>query len=252
MIDYRERKSVSPNRPRSRGGGGKSMLFIVFIVALCAYGAGVATGFLGSWYLRSKSEAAARRAALAATPQTAPGQQSPPAAGKVPDPPLTFYETLPKGKVLLGTGLNPAKQEGEPGQPNSAPPAVPNLQPPPQPATAVAPGGDAAQAKPVPQGAKPATAGQPALAKAPASQTAPAQSDAKGRYVVQVASYQNRDEADSMRKKLAAAGLPAYISESVVTGKGTWYRVRIGKQLEQKTAAEFAAKAGRGAIVILE
>src|SRR4051812_13043239 len=112
MIDYRERKTVSPNRPRTRGGG-KSMISIVFIVALVAYGAGVATGFLGSWYMRSRSDAAARKAALLQQ-QTAPAGQPQPGTGNVPDPPLTFYETLPKGKVLLGTGLNPAKEEGQP------------------------------------------------------------------------------------------------------------------------------------------
>jgi cell division septation protein DedD len=74
----------------------------------------------------------------------------------------------------------------------------------------------------------------------------------KGKYVVQVASYQSKVEAEAVKGRLQDAGLPAYIVESVLKDKGTMYRVRVGKHLEPAAAAELAAKAGKNAIVILE
>ena len=73
-----------------------------------------------------------------------------------------------------------------------------------------------------------------------------------GKFVVQVASYQSKAEADAVRSRLVEAGLQAYVVESVVKEKGTWYRVRVGRHLDAAAAAELAVKAGKGAIVILE
>ena len=74
----------------------------------------------------------------------------------------------------------------------------------------------------------------------------------RGKYVVQVASYQSKAEAEAVKGRLMDAGLPAYIVESVLKDKGTMYRVRVGKHLEPAAAAELAAKAGKNAIVVME
>ncbi len=55
-----------------------------------------------------------------------------------------------------------------------------------------------------------------------------------------------------VRAKVAARGLDAYIVESNVPDKGVWYRIRVGRHLEQAEANEAVKKAGKGAIVITE
>ena len=70
--------------------------------------------------------------------------------------------------------------------------------------------------------------------------------------MVQVASYQSKTEAEVVKERLQSSGLPAYIVESVLKDKGTMYRIRVGKHLEQAAANELADKAGKNAIVILE
>ena len=93
----------------------------------------------------------------------------------------------------------------------------------------------------------------PAPAPAPPSGTDQARkAQPKGKYVVQVASYQSKGEAEAVRERLTDAGFPAYIVEGVIKEKGTMYRVRIGRHLELSTAEELAAKAGKNAIAVLE
>jgi cell division septation protein DedD len=154
---------------------------------------------------------------------------------------LTFYETLPKGsKAVIGSGLNLQK----PAERFSAKAASP--------APAVHP-----SAKPTP--AEPGSAAKDAgKAAAKGKESAPAQGSAaseaggKGKFAVQVASYQTKKEAEAQRERLTATGAAAYVVESKIPDKGTWYRVRIGKHLEQQAAHDLAAKAGKGAIVIPE
>jgi cell division protein FtsN len=69
---------------------------------------------------------------------------------------------------------------------------------------------------------------------------------------VQIASLRDRKEAESIKAMLATKGLAAYIVESNLKDKGTWYRVRLGKHLKSAEAASLAAKAGKGAIVTPE
>ncbi len=67
-----------------------------------------------------------------------------------------------------------------------------------------------------------------------------------------MASYKDRKEAEAVRAKVAARGLDAYIVESNIPDKGVWYRIRVGRHLEQAEANETVKKAGKGAIVIAE
>jgi len=53
-----------------------------------------------------------------------------------------------------------------------------------------------------------------------------------------------------MRGKLAAKGYNVSIVESHLGDKGTWFRVRVGKRLDQDAAKELAGKIGKGAIAI--
>lgn len=47
-------------------------------------------------------------------------------------------------------------------------------------------------------------------------------------YVLQAASFNNHDEADQLKAKLALQGLPATIQKVAIEGKGEFHRVRLG------------------------
>jgi cell division septation protein DedD len=244
VLDYSERKPVSKNRPRKQPVG---MFVLVLLGAVSiSYVLGLTTG----WFLfksRGKtgpgqvSAVAAGQAGAGATAVPPPYANPDATASRGGEPPLTFYETLPKGgKAVIGSGLNPKSPDA-----------------PPVPLAAV-------PAKPSPQAARPQTVAPSAAIKqesakekstVPAEQpkkvVAPSQ-DGGGKFCVQVASSQDRKDADALRDKLAAKGFPAYVVESRIKDKGTWYRVRIGKHLSQQAAGEMAGKAGKGALVIPE
>jgi cell division protein FtsN len=46
---------------------------------------------------------------------------------------------------------------------------------------------------------------------------------------LQLSSFDDRAGADSFRAKLTRAGYAAYVVETEVPDKGTWYRVRLGR-----------------------
>lgn len=47
-------------------------------------------------------------------------------------------------------------------------------------------------------------------------------------YFVQAGSFQNADDAEKLKAKLALAGMEASVQKADVPGKGVWYRVRLG------------------------
>lgn len=51
----------------------------------------------------------------------------------------------------------------------------------------------------------------------------------RGDYTVQVSAFQNRTEAQAYAAGLERRGYKPFIVRSVVEGKGTWYRVRLGR-----------------------
>lgn len=163
-------------------------------------------------------------ASTVSTSQTAPAVTQPPA-----DPPLSFYNTLPRGQKsnVMGSGINnkedkPAKQPLQAAMPTNIvkPVAVQNDE---NPQKSAAP----------PQAAK-----------------AAARPDASSGLTVQVASYSLKSEAEAQRAKLASKGYNVNISESHQGDKGIWYRVRVGKKLDPEAAKELAGKLGKGAVAI--
>ena len=268
MVDFSERRPVNTNRPKKQG-----MARYFVLTALGGILAGYGLGLTSGWFmfkpsrqelnaLRAKAENAARPAPVAATPP-----QQAPVTGPS-DPNLSFYKTLPEGKPIIGTGLNPAKPENPAPRPAATlpPPAatlsapVSAASPQQQPATKTPPAPTLASPEhrdSAPQEKPAAKSPSPAASLAPVPPTDSGADQVrkvqlKGKYVVQVASYQSKTEAEAVRGRLQDAGLPAYIVESVLKDKGTMYRVRVGKHLEPAAAAELAAKAGKNAIVILE
>jgi len=258
-IDYSEPKKsyvASPggNRPRKEPAGRLTAIIVVSVMA--AFAAGFGTGWFLSQRAAKKSfQAAMEQTSLESSPQQGnaqPKQAPPPKPAEpvptqppqaqqqtgatpngqtMPEPPLSFYKTLPSGQKnnVMGSGINATDDKGK--QPLQA--TIPSnvLRQSQQ-------GADAAK----PDGEKPA-AGKPAGNK-------PARQDSAAGFTVQVASYVLKSEADAVRGKLAGKGYNVYIVESNQGDKGLWYRVRVGRRLEQEAAKELCGKLGKGSIVI--
>lgn len=50
----------------------------------------------------------------------------------------------------------------------------------------------------------------------------------KDSYFLQVGAFENEDDADNMKAKLALQGFEAVVQTAVIPEKGTWHRVRVG------------------------
>lgn len=136
-------------------------------------------------------------------------------------PPLGFYEAL----------KSPQKQE-KPFQSLPAKPVQPKPAPVPEkPAENIKP-----VAKPKPKPAtqtKPVRQPQPKMAAKPVAKT----TAQKGRFAIQIAAVQDAQNAEKLVTKLRKKGYRAYQIRAEVTGKGVWYRVRVGAY-ENRTEAD--------------
>ncbi len=190
-------------------------------------------GFLTAWYLYRPSALTAAPAKARTTIPVTPGQQNAvqpqqpptPPASTGQDVPLSFYETLQKGnKSIIGSGLNPQKGQESP--------------------TAVK---GSSVSPPAPQPVKK----QPEQAS-PQARPNPLPAAGDGKFTVQVASTKERKEADELVARLVGKGYAATANESKVEGKGTWFRVRVGRHLSRPDAEELAARLKSGAVVVQE
>jgi len=247
-IDYREHKAVSKNRPRKQPAG--FFFFSLFVAVIIAYTLGLVTGWLvfrPAQRNSADSRPAPADANMKGVEAPAKGQTLPAegTGGAAPEPLLTFYERLPKGnRDLMGSGLNTSKPpEQLPARVAPKPPAPAARE-----AAPVEAATQSREAAKVPTRTPDISAGK----ETPAREASVKEDDGKGKYVVQVASYHVKKEAEAVRDRLKADGIPAYLVESNIPEKGIFYRVRVGRHLEQKAALEMAEKAGKGAIVIPE
>ncbi len=178
-----------------------------------------------------QSQPPAQPAPAAQQPQTAAAtstSQAAPNGQTTPEPPLSFYRTLPSGHQsnVLGSGINSSDGKGK--HPLQA--AIPsNL-----------------TRKPQPEDSQNTDTDKPAASEKSAAKPQKVSSS----FVVQVASYSLKSEAEASKSKLSAKGYNVTINESNLGDKGIWYRVRVGKKLDQEAAKELAAKLGKGAIAI--
>lgn len=243
-IDYSEPKKAyvtAQGNKRSRKEPVGLITAVVIITGLVTFSAGFGTGWFFSQRSAKKAfQAATQQKSLEdslqektvakqqpASPATAtvpqPPQQVAPngQAQSTPEPPLSFYKTLPGGQKgnVLGSGINSRDDRGK------------------QPLQAVIPSN---LSRPSQTGDAP---------KSPSPDKVQAAEKSTG-FTVQVASYSLKSEAEAVRNKLAGKGYNVTLSESNQGDKGTWYRVRVGKRLEQDAAKELAGRLGKGAIVI--
>jgi DedD protein len=154
-----------------------------------------------------------------------------------PEPELAFASTLrgeregdPLGEVdrsLERSSERPSERPAERPSERPAPPAAPVHAEPPAPAKqALKPELVAAiPAKPATLPAPKPEAAKPEAPKPEAAKTEPVE----GRFTLHLSSFQERPLADALVARLKKAGYQPYVVEQVEEGKGTWYRVRVGR-----------------------
>lgn len=87
-----------------------------------------------------------------------------------------------------------------------------------------------------------ATKAEDAAPKAPSTkpdEPAKAPAPAKAAFTVQVASLPNRAEADGLAGRLRKQGLSPWVAEAEIPGKGTFYRVRLGRFPNREDAVRY-------------
>ena len=65
----------------------------------------------------------------------------------------------------------------------------------------------------------------------------------KGEFTLQVSSFRTRDEAQAFAAAMVRQGLHPYVVPASLPGRGTWYRVRVGRY-----GSEQEAKAAKGTL----
>lgn len=75
-----------------------------------------------------------------------------------------------------------------------------------------------------------------AAAKAEETGLAPEADSVPGAYTVQIAALKDSKTADAMVAELKKNGYAAYRSQGDIAGKGTWFRVRIGRYASREDA----------------
>jgi DedD protein len=91
-------------------------------------------------------------------------------------------------------------------------------------------------------------------ARPDAKPDAKAGGEARGRFTLQLSSFQDRSEAEAFLTAIKSAGYQPYLTEADVGGKGTFYRVRLGSYRSLEAAndakAEFE-KAARKTVQVM-
>lgn len=78
-----------------------------------------------------------------------------------------------------------------------------------------------------------------ALREAIARIQKPAEVSADGAFTLQLSAYQERAEADRFAARLRDKGYAPFVAEVVLPGKGTWYRVRMGRFPTREAAGRY-------------
>ena len=191
-----------------------AMAFVVIAVGIFLMGVQVGRGVRGERGLPDGVEMAAAAAAESEPPLPAAsvGQGS-------SETPVTAGEKLSYAERLTG---NEGVADSLKKSPEPAPPAEPPA-PKPEPVSAA----------PAPVAAP----NTPAAAASAAGWTEPAGTG----YAIQVAALRERSEADTIVKRLAGKGYPAYVL-APVQGAPSVYRVRVGKFKDRREADTVAAR----------
>lgn len=149
-------------------------------------------------------------------------------------PALTFQDELTRKSPDAPAAAEPPRPQPQPKAelavaraPEAAAPAP--LEPAaavvPQRAQVIEPGAEVAPQGAVREAPRAEAVATRVAEKAPGAPTAVA----SGNFTLQLSATQTRAEADRFVGKLRAQGYAPYVVEAEVPGKGTWYRVRMGR-----------------------
>ncbi len=203
---------------------GKQLVFmgmavVVIAVAIFLMGVQVGRGVRGERGLADGTDAIAATTTEADPPLPPPSMDQSSTAT-----PVTAGEKLSYAERLTGNADGEAlKKDPEPAPPAEAP--TPKSETP-------------AAASPAP----PAPAPVPATAApVPAAASALTNDPAGNGYAIQVAALRERSEADTIVRRLAGKGYPAYVL-APAKGAPSVYRVRVGKFKERREADTVAAR----------
>jgi cell division septation protein DedD len=185
---------------------GKQLVFyfmaaVVLIVVVFLAGVQVGRGVMAQRGLPDAEDANAFREAEPPPPPAAASQGS--------DAPITAGEKLSYAERLASP--EPAAEQLK--KPEDTPPPTPRAE------------------TPAPRAETPAPAAAPAASAEPAGTG----------YSIQVAALRERGEADTIVKRLASKGYPAYVV-APAKGSASIFRVRVGKYKDRREADTVAAK----------
>lgn len=80
-----------------------------------------------------------------------------------------------------------------------------------------------------------------AATKKPAPVVNETKSSSKAVFTIQVSAFQDKNQADQLVSRLKRKGYDAFITRAAIPGKGTWYRVRVGRYASRDEAQAVAA-----------
>jgi len=228
-------RSLSRSERRMERKQAIILLFLVLAVSLVSFSLGVMVGRGGAAKQLARTEpqplpqrpvAAPPEPALPANPEpSSPSAttqaETPPANETVAEKPaeqLTFYDTLPRGDLPLGSGINLPPAKSTPAQTSSAAETVKSPAP-----------------EPVRQSVAHGQTVNPAVVATPAA-------SATGRYVVQLASFKDAAAAGKLKKQLGGKGYVLFVEPADLGSKGVWHRVYAGPYLDKPTADKVATQ----------
>jgi cell division septation protein DedD len=132
----------------------------------------------------------------------------------------------------------PAPTAAKPSEETHAPVAVPAKEERAEVSTEVKPA-EPAQAQ---SAAQESHIAAPAEEKKQPASVAPSSNNAGGKFTIQVGSFSVESQANERISSLRAAGFDARSTAVELPGRGTWYRVHVGRFMEREEAAKVSAQ----------
>ncbi len=83
-------------------------------------------------------------------------------------------------------------------------------------------------------------AAKPEKSSAPAASPPAIHQDKGGKFTIQLSSSQEKGKSSRRVEELKKKGYPAYLEGVDITGKGTWYRVKVGHFMTREDATRYA------------
>lgn len=195
---------------------------------------GLVAGFLASQHQHGSAPWQDGSRAVAVIPATAPGGRADGARDSKKSGPTTptfeFYTLLPETEVIApgnemptSTATPPPPRPADDDKPADARPGISDSDPI---AQIIAANATAPSTRPAPGAVTPATQDEVSRQRAP--------ENSDKRYMLQAASFRDRDDASELSQRLGNFGLQTKISEVHTDDGATWHRVQSGPYSDRR------------------